>query len=211
MVMVSTHGNVNNSGFDMELIYGKINNLDKNYKIPTIIGSIFEKLTLIDVDTKLPRDNISESANLYGYGSNINAFIKDAEKSEIVEDENSIRNSAGHWYGEFYLPSSTKVVLGSDVETEEVVANQGLVKNDGYLIVVFEEVITKDNGNGYLSYSMPRDNSRWEKERTIYEPYEINLPNGNKATIPGISEGAAMAIYETTLSASDDHETEGTH
>lgn len=211
MVMVSTHGNVNNSGFDMELIYGKINNLDKNYKIPTIIGSIFEKLTLIDVDTKLPRDNISESANLYGYGSNINAFIKDAEKSEIVEDENSIRNSAGHWYGEFYLPSSTKVVLGSDVETEEVVANQGLVKNDGYLIVVFEEVITKDNGNGYLSYSMPRDNSRWEKEGTIYELYEINLPNGNKATIPGISEGAAMAIYETTLSASDDHETEGTH
>lgn len=211
MSMASTHGDINNTGFTFELVRGKIKYPNKNYTVATSIGKIINGINLIPVDSKLPRDNILESANLYGYKGNTTNFITDAKTSEIVEDENTIRNSAGHWYGEFYLPASTKVVLGTNVTSNELIYEAKKAQKSGYIIVTFDTIITKANGEEYLSYSMPEENSRWEKEGTMYEPYEVILPNGNKATISEMLEGTAMAIYEVSLRANDDYETEGTH
>ena len=211
MIMSNTHGSVNNSGFNSELIYGKVNNIDKNYTVATVIGSIFDKLDLTAVDAKLPRNNILECANLYGYKGNTTAFMTDAKKSESVEGEKDIRNSSGHWYGEFYLPASTKVLLGKDKTKNDVLKNENNLLKDGYIIVTFDTIITNSEGTNYLSYSKPNGETRWEKEGTTYHDYTINLPNGKTATISGIEEGAAMAIYEVGLRANDDYETEGTH
>lgn len=211
MAMTKTHGGVNNNGFNTELIYGKVNNLEKNYTVPIIIGSIIKGLTLDSIDTKLPMNNVLSSAKLYGYNGNINKFVEEAKASEFVEDEKSIRNSAGHWYGEFYLPASTKVVLGSDATSLDLLNGAKNIQTDGYIVVTFDEIKTMSNDMNYLSYSMPEEASRWEKEGATYEPYEITLPNGVKIHIPNIVRGTAMAIYETSLRANDDYETEGTH
>lgn len=211
MIMSNTHGSVNNSGFNYEIMYGKVNNIEKNYTVSTVIGSIFDKLNLNAVDTKLPRNNISECANLYGYKGNTTAFMTDAKKSESVEGEKDIRNSSGHWYGEFYLPASTKVILGKNKTRNDVLKNESNLLKDGYIIVTFDTIITNSEGANYLSYSKPSEETRWEKEGVKYHDYTINLPNGKTAVISNIEEGAAMAIYEVGLRANDDYETEGTH
>ena len=211
MNMSATHGDINNKGFTFELVRGKVNSPDKSYTTTTTIGRIINGLDLKSIDSKLPRDNIAESAKLYGYKGNTIKFIEEAKESEIVEDENTIRNSAGHWYGEFYIPASTKVVIGKDTTSEEVMRGTKKVETDGYIIVTFDTIITKSEGEEYLSYSMPTEKSRWEKEGATYNTYEINLPNGNKATFLNMTEGAAMAIYEAGVRANDDYEVEGTH
>ena len=209
MSFVATHGEVNNTRFNFELVKGKINNPEKNYTVPTTIGKIISGLDFKPVDTKLPRDNISEAALLYGYKTDTTKFVEEAKASERVDNEDSIRNATGHWYGEFYLPASTKVVLGSDVTANDLLSGKNKAVDMGYIIVTFDTIITRATGVDYLSYSKPSENMRWEKEGASY-PYEVKLPNGNVATI-NMQEGATMAIYEASLRANDDYEAEGTH
>ncbi len=211
ITMSNTHGEVNNSDFVFELIRGKLNNTNQVYNYAINIGKIFAGLILKEKDVKLPFDNISELTKLYGYGSDANKFVNDAKTSGAITDENSIRNCTGHWYGEYYLPASTKVVLDLNATSENILKNEVEVMKDGYLIVVFKSINAKDNGSQYLSYDNPLDNSRWEKEGASYSPYEVNLPNGKIATINDFEEGVAMAIYEVDLTARDDYESEGTH
>lgn len=209
MNFVSTHGDINNTKFNFELVKGKINNPNKIYTIPSKIGDIIGGLDLRQIDSKLPRDNISEAALLYGYKSDTSKFVEEAKTSELVENEDSIRNATGHWYGEFFLPASTKIALGKDVTAKDVLSGKNKLLSSGYIVVTFDTIISKSEGQDYLSYNKPYDNTRWEKEGASY-PYEINLPNGNVAKI-NISEGAPMAIYEVSLRANDDFESEGTH
>lgn len=211
MQMANTHRNVNNTGFTFELVKGKLLNPNKDYTLATIIGNIFSGLELKAFDNKLPRNNILESANLYGYNGNTSKFVEEALKSESVENEESIRNANGHWYGEFYLPSSTKVALGSALESSDVMNDQSKVLKDGYIIVAFKTIETNEQDERYLSYSEPDENNRWEKEGAVYSPYEITLPNGNIAKLSDFEEGIGMAIYEVGVRANDDYETEGTH
>lgn len=211
MQMANTHGEVNNTGFLLELIKGKFINPDKDYTQATVIGNIFSGLELIAKDNKLPRNNLLESANLYGYKGNTNKFVEEAMLSASVESEDSIRNANGHWYGEFYLPSSTKVALGATLESDEIVNEQSKILKDGYILVVFKTIETKEQNESYLSYSKPDEDSRWKKEGATYLPYEVKLPNGNIAKLSDVEEGVGMAIYEIGISANDDFESEGTH
>ncbi len=211
LVLASTRGKVNNSNFIFELVRGKLNDESKSYKIAVNIGKVFKGLLLDETDVKLPYDNILELAKLYGYGSNTNKFISDAKKSKNVKDENSIRNCNGHWYGEYYLPSTTKVTLGKDITNQDILKDENKILEEGYLIVVFKKIITLDDGLDYLSYSNPADDMRWEKEGAEYNFYEINLPNGNVITIEDMDSGIAMAIYDIGLRANDDYNSEGTH
>ena len=129
----------------------------------------------------------------------------------MLEKEDDIRKANGHWYGEFYLPASTTVTLGSTTTREEVIRNQNLLMDEGYIVVVFKEIKTESSDADYLSYAKPNEKSRFEKEGAIYTPYEINLPDGTKVQIPDFEEGIAMAIYEAGIRANDDYEVEGTH
>lgn len=211
MIMTNTQGEENNFGFKFELVRAKIKNPEKSYKYQIMIGKIFSGLLLNEVDVKLPLDNISLLTKLYGYGTNSSKFISDAKKSSLIDDENDIRNANGHWYGEYYLPASTKVALGASTESNDVIKDKSRLKKDGYIVVIFKEIKTLSNGNEYLSYTAPLENTRWEKEGATYEPYTINLPNGSTATIDDMDDGIAMAIYDLSLSANEDYDTEGTH
>ncbi len=212
MMMSKTHGDVNNKDvFNFELIKGKLLNETKQYTVQTIIGTLAKGLKLTTFDNVLPRNNILESSKLYGYGANTTEFIQEALKSESIETEEDIRKANGHWYAEFYLPSSTSVAIGKETMSSDVIKNQNLLLNDGYIVVVFKEIKTKSNNEDYLGYAKPTEQSRYEKEGASYLPYEINLPNGNVAQISELEEGVAMAIYEVGIRANDDYETEGTH
>ncbi len=213
MSMTDTHGQVNNQdNFNIELVKGKLLNLDKNYTLSTIIGSLAKGLNLISRDNMLPRNNILESALLYGYKNNTTKFVEDALSSKEIDKEDDIRNANGHWYGEFYLPSSTKVALDANVTSQYILKNQGIELKDGYIVVVFKTIKTETMGESdYLSYAKPNEKTRFEKEGAEYMPYTITLPNGVIAEIPLGEEGIAMAIYEAGIRANDDYETEGTH
>lgn len=212
MAMADTHGQVNNKdNFNIELVKGKLLNIDKNYTLATIIGSLVKGLNLTSVDNMLPRNNILESATLYGYKNNTTKFVEEALESEMIEKEDDIRNANGHWYGEFYLPASTTVALGSNVTRENILRNQNMELKDGYIVVIFKTIETKSDEERYLSYAKPNEKTRFEKEGANYSPYEITLPNGIIAEIPSLEEGIAMAIYEVGIRANDDYETEGTH
>ena len=143
------------------------------------------------------------------YNSDISKFVEDAKTSELVENDDSIRNANGHWYGEFFLPATTKIALGKNVTAKDILSGKNKLLSSGYIVVAFDTIISKSEGQDYLSYSKPYQNTRWEKEGASY-PYEINLPNGNVAKI-NLTEGVPMAIYEVSLRANDDFETEGTH
>lgn len=212
IIMTKTQGQANNKDiFNMELVKGKLLNLEKDYTLPSIIGSLVKGLNLISGDSMLPRNNISESAQLYGYKNDKTKFIEEALESLELEKEDDIRKANGHWYGEFYLPSSTIVAYGSNVTSKEIVQDQSKILKDGYIVVVFKTIETKSAGTDYLSYAKPNEQTRYEKEGATYTPYEIRLPNGNIAQIPSFEEGVAMAIYEAGIRANDDYETEGTH
>jgi hypothetical protein len=132
--------------------------------------------------------------------------------SETINKEDDIRQANGHWYGEFYLPSSTIVVLGENVTSQDILRNQNMELKDGYIVVVFKTIKTKTSDTiDYLSYAKPDEKTRFEKEGATYTPYKIILPNGVEAEIPLNEEGIAMAIYEAGIRANDDYETEGTH
>ena len=117
----------------------------------------------------------------------------------------------GHWYGEYYLPSTTKIALGKDITREDIIKDESKIIEEGYLIVVFKDIVTLDNNLEYLSYSNPANDMRWEKEGAEYNFYEVNLPNGNMVTIKDMEAGIAMAIYDIGLRANDDYSSEGTH
>lgn len=211
LVLTNTRGNVNNSNFIFELVRGKIRDENKVYKVAVNIGKVFAGLILDEVNVKLPYDNILELAKLYGYGSDTDKFIYEAKKSKNVENEDSIRNCNGHWYGEYYLPSTTKIALGKDITREDIIKDESKIIEEGYLIVVFKDIVTLDNNLEYLSYSNPANDMRWEKEGAEYNFYEVNLPNGNMVTIKDMEAGIAMAIYDIGLRANDDYSSEGTH
>lgn len=212
MIMADTQGQINNrDNFNIELVKGKLLNIDKNYTIATIIGGLVEGLNLVSGDNMLPRNNILESAILYGYKNNMTKFIEEALTSDEIEKEDDIRNANGHWYGEFYLPASTTVALGTNITRQDILKNQNIELKDGYIVVLFKTIETKSDEEGYLSYAKPDEQTRFEKEGATYSPYEITLPNGTIAEIPSLEEGIAMAIYEVGIRANDDYETEGTH
>ena len=174
-----------------------------------IIGKLFSGITLKRDTEKLPYNNLEEVAKLCGFEGDLDGFLTSALTSEFVAGQNDIKNATGHWYGEYYLPASTLVVLGSNVPREQVIKGTYKPAPAGYLVVVFEEITTEDSvdsEDGYLTYSMPSENSQWLKEGI---DSSITLPNGKTAQLT--AQGVPMAIYQVNLRANNDYETEGTH
>lgn len=153
------------------------------------------------------------------FGNSVTQIENVPGGSGTFPTENQVINSIGRWYGEFRIPASTVVVRkGADPKQAT-----NVLKN-GYVIVVFESLITQSNGVDYLSYSLPVGNDQWKKEgykdtyeiflangtKEIKEGQKIQLPNGQIAIVPK-EYGHAMAIYETDVRINNDYETTGTH
>lgn len=216
MALATTHGTINNKGYIAETAAARQLVPTRNLAVSNSIGKLIGGLVLKDTTQKLPYDNVQEETTAIGFSSS-GDFVSSAAVSESVPDMsnnnyvaamNYIRNATGHWYGEYYLPSTTIVVNGvnADKEAASKIVNQ---KTTGYLVVTFEDIITKDtNGKEYLRYDAETvaGKSQWEKEGAHQN---VLLPNGKTVTIP--TEGSAMAIYQVGLRANNDFETEGTH
>ncbi len=207
MNLSTTHGAVNNENrFQEEMLTAKTIDNNRVFTTNTAIGKILQGLLLRNNITRLPYNIIAKAAEAYGFGADTTAFINSTVNSdEIRGNQNLIKNSAGHWYGEFYVPASTIVVNKANATKNEAMTNQ---LKTGYLIVSFESIKTaKDGtGEGYLSYAKPDGNTMWQQEST---KQTIKLPNNNTATVN--TSGTCMAIYQVGLKANNDYEIEGTH
>ena len=157
---------------------------------------------------RLPYDNLTEEMSVCGFSTfGLEKFLASAKQSATINgNEHNVRNAAGHWYGEYYLPASTLVYKGNK-DRNAAIAKQNLLPA-GYLIVAFEEITTSTDGSGkgYLTYSAPTVNTQWQKENAHQS---VVLPNGKNAVVP--TAGTPMAIYQVGLRANNDYETEGTH
>ena len=224
MSFATTHALVNNTKPDgtnrytAETVAARQINTTRTFTGINTIGKIIGGLTLKRDVQKLPYDNIDEEAASMGF-ANSTEFLKSAAFSNSISDvdpnrTNDIKNASGHWYGEYYLPASTVILMGASKTADDAMkaVNSKTDVRQGYLVVTFDEITTgtTDAGTGYLSYAKPDRNTQWVKENAHKT---ITLPSGATATID--TTGQAMAIYGGGtggfLRANNDAETEGTH
>ena len=217
MSFATTHPLVNNAGYTAETVSARQINTTRNFTTATNIGKIIGGLTLKRDIQKLPYNNIEEETTLMGFANSAD-LLRSAAFSDSISDvdpnrTNDVKNASGHWYGEYYLPASTVILMGNKTAQEAMTAvNARTDVRQGYLVVTFDTITTglTDTGTGYLSYAAPTSNTQWVKENAHQS---ITLPSGATATIP--TTGQAMAIYgggtSGFLRANNDAETEGTH
>lgn len=203
MVMNKTNGDVNNEDFKIERASMLTVNSNINYNKTLEIGGL-KGITLTD-------DNSV------------------ATKYNGVYTWNPTVEQSRRWYGEIYLPSSTIVAL-KDTPLDEVINGDGRIK-DGYLIITFENIITRfDDESTYLQYSIGRDTDGvkfspndsgnlvspaiMHNEKTDNDGQTLKntiaLPNGKTFTAY-LETDAPIIIYDVSLRANDDYETTGTH
>ena len=124
------------------------------------------------------------------------------------------------WYAEVYIPSSL-VVAPAGTKLVDVSNGKGIYKT-GYVVLTFTDVTTKlSDGRDYLQYSMVRDClgnvidftksiMYAEKAESGMFKNTINLSNGK--TFSGYAETEIpVIVYDISMRANNDYETEGTH
>lgn len=135
------------------------------------------------------------------------------EKGYIGLTEDEIIYSTGHWYAEYKLPST---LVAKDMTGKEL--------NDGYFVVLFKIVSRDYNGNEYLSYALPSNNTQWMKEKNdsnytnqhqvaIHLPGTITNTNGvsKNLDLKNLKDYYPVAIYQAGVSINSDWEVAGTH
>ena len=149
-----------------------------------------------------------------------------------VTDYTVNADKSRRWYGEIYVPASTRIIAKGNYTTNKtkVTNGTGIIK-DGYLVVVFENIkSTTASGSDYLKYDEVRDpewkvltgiKSQLEKEKNgkgQTAAKAIKLPNGVDITakLNAYNSGfykkeAPIIIYDVSLRANNDYEQTGTH
>ena len=125
-------------------------------------------------------------------------------ETEIVTDAKSEMNfvkSISKWYGEFYLPTTTRIVekgqslYNRNGQMQHINIQQD---TDGYILVFFE-IRTKDAaGKQYLSYQLPGGDgeiNKWLQEGYMTKEGFVTLPN-NRGTKVGPEMVTAIANSE---------------
>ena len=203
MVMNKTNGDVNNKDFKIERAAMLVVNPNINYNQKITIGGLKNiKLTA--------QNSVATKYNgVYTWKPTV---------------EHSRR-----WYGEVYIPAST--IVAEKGATVAEITRGAKVLEDGYLIISFEEIVSRRGDESrYLNYSIGRTTdgvkfspdasnklvspSIMYEEKTNDEKQalksEITLPNGK--IFKGYEETEApIIIYDVSLRANDDYEQTGTH
>lgn len=137
----------------------------------------------------------------------------------LVTDYTKPEDKSRRWYGEIYVPASTRIIAKGNYTTNKtkVTNGTGIIK-DGYIVVVFENIKSKTaSGADYLKYDEVRDpewniltgvKSQLEKEKN--GKTTIKLPNGKTFTAYAKND-APIIIYDVSLRANNDYEQTGTH
>lgn len=111
-------------------------------------------------------------------------------------------NVSRRWLGEIYMPAST--VVAKDGATLTQIANKQKVYLEGYLVITFDDVYsTESDGTRYLNY----DSMKVAREKA--GKATVTLTNGTTWSAP--SDELPVVIYDISLRANNDYESEGTH
>ena len=137
----------------------------------------------------------------------------------LVTDYTKPEDKSRRWYGEIYVPASTRIIAKGNYTTNKtkVTNGTGIIK-DGYIVVVFENIKSKTaSGADYLKYDEVRD-PEWNILTGVKSQLEtekngkttIKLPNGKTFTAYAKND-APIIIYDVSLRANNDYEQTGTH
>ena len=130
-----------------------------------------------------------------------NAVITKYKGTEYPGDNGNISR---RWLGEVYIPASTLVAKSGATLTQ--VANKQNVYLEGYLLITFEDVHSvKADGSRYLNY----DGMKIDREQDARGA--ITLPNGKTLSLSNVEDELPVVIYDISLRANNDYESEGTH
>lgn len=135
-------------------------------------------------------------------------ILKDAGGNDKEQGELVFGKSISKWYGEFYLPTTTRIVeKDADLYNKKTGKMQHLnmqEDTDGYLVITFE-IKTKDpSGKEYLSYQLPNGttNNKWVQEGYLKDGITLPTVNGTKVREGSLNtneDGAAVVIYEAFI------------
>lgn len=129
----------------------------------------------------------------------MNAVITKYNGQEYTGEKGNVSR---RWLGEIYLPASTVVAQSGATLTQ--VANKQKVYLEGYLVVTFDDVYsTESDGTRYLNY----DSMKVAREKA--GKATVTLTNGTTWSAP--SDELPVVIYDISLRANNDYESEGTH
>ncbi len=206
MNMATTFGDVNNDPngmtnkklFDSEKLRVMKDDLSANYNQEIYEGGLKE-ITL-SKNQMTGTSYQAKDGTEYVYGGSTHADAK-------------------RWYGEVFIPASTKVVP-SGSNAASVSNAKGL---DGYIVISFDEIgAYLADGTSYLQYGIAKNpllssmppyimlNEKNGKGNTV----QITLPNGKPLTdLPSdfYATDAPIIIYDLSLRANEDYSSSGTH
>lgn len=146
-------------------------------------------------------------------------YRRAAGTESLITDYTKPEDKSRRWYGEIYVPASTRIIATGNYNTNKtkVTNGTGIIK-EGYIVVVFENIkSTTASGADYLKYDEVRDPD-WNipagaKSQLATEKAgktTIKLPNGKTFTSYSSSD-APVIIYDVSLRANNDYEQTGTH
>ncbi len=182
MTMASTNGEVNNDSFKRE-------------QALALQSTCFSG---IDYDMRTGIGGLNEVVL-----SQMNAVITKYKGQEYPGDKGNVSR---RWLGEFYLPAST--VVAQDGATLTQVANKQKVYLDGYLLVTFEDVYSvESDGTRYLNYDSMKIDREQDGKTSLTLPDALGATR--TMTIP--DDELPVVIYDISLRANNDYESEGTH
>jgi hypothetical protein len=182
MTMATTNGDVNNPNFKREQAL--------SLQSPCFSG--------IDYDMRTGIGGLNEVTL-----SQSNAVTTKYEGQEFTGGD---ANVSRRWLGEIYLPAST--VVAQDGATLTQVANKQKVYLDGYLLVTFEDVYSvEDDGTRYLNY----DSMKIDREQSGKSSLTLPDALGATKTMTIPDDELPVVIYDISLRANNDYESEGTH
>ena len=182
MTMTSTNGDVNNPSFKREQAL--------SLQSPCFKG--------IDYDMRTGIGGLNEVTLTQ------NNAVTTKYKSQ--EFQGADANVSRRWLGEIYLPAST--VVAQDGATLTQIANKQKVYLDGYLLVTFEDVYSvESDGTRYLNY----DSMKIDREQSGKSSLTLPDALGATKTMAIPEDELPVVIYDISLRANNDYESEGTH
>ena len=182
--------------------YKFVTNLSKHtsvngYSKVRVVQEITNVLKSNNINTKLDIEigtlegmKISKALRMPYLDKEGKAEFEDNRLGESVTDE------VFHWYGEYFLPSTTEYEKDG-------------VKQKGYFIVCFKIESLDSTGAVHLEYEDQFVGNQWVNEG--YSNSRITLPNGKNVTLNIANGYYPVIIYDSTVSVGDDFSSVGTH
>ena len=141
-------------------------------------------------------------------------YIGDILNKPVTVDESKVMASRQKWYGEYWLPNDTYVLMDDvdlidyAVENNGIDFNEDIFMKDGYLKVNFKVQTLKDSESFGKNLSYKNDQSNMYHIEGFNNEKEIMIKGLNQSLL---FEDGDVIFYDVNRKRSDDYNSFGTH